>query len=378
MSRSSLQKKLGISLVSLGVFFPLLELALRVGNYWYPLADEPIAIWNRFEDRELRSGKGLHRSEARQLWSPRPGAEVPWGTDERINAGGYRGPLRPLERTPGVLRIAALGDSSTFGLGVAYADTYSAQLEARLAERGIRAEVLDFGVIGYSIRQGFERYKAVVRAHRPDVVIAAFGAVNDHLPAQGGLPEAEKVAIDPTGQGRWDQLVLDARQGLRTAHLLCRLADVLRGLESQRTLEFEATHRRHTVEQHVGKPRFDKQGGVRRVSLEDFRACFLEFEAAVEADGARLVVVSMPRMWEAEEQGPVLCDYSHLIAELAGGECLPLVDARQAFRDAGPTAEEDLFADFFHPSPNGHSLLAWLLAETIAELLPPPGSAGAR
>jgi lysophospholipase L1-like esterase len=372
MSLSTVCKKLAISLISLGVFFPLLELSLRRAGYWYPLADEPIAIWNRLEDRELRSGKGLHQTEPRQLWSPRPGAEVPWGTDERINAAGYRGPLRPVQRTPGTLRIAALGDSSTFGLGVAYADTYSAQLEARLAERGIRAEVLDFGVIGFTIRQGLERYRAIVRAYRPDVVVAAFGAVNDHLPAQGGLAEVDKVMVDPTEQGRWDQLWLDARQGLRTVHLLARLADRLRGLESERDLEFAATQRRERVEQHVGKPRFDKQGGVRRVSLDDFRACFLELEAAVAADGARLVVLSMPRMQEAEQQGPVMCDYSHLIAELAGGGCLPLIDARQAFLDAGPTAEDDLFADFFHPSANGHTLLAWLLTEAITELVPPP------
>jgi lysophospholipase L1-like esterase len=51
---------------------------------------------------------------------------------------------------PGVVRILAVGDSWTFGLGVDLSETWPKQLERALAERGIKAEVINAGVSGYS------------------------------------------------------------------------------------------------------------------------------------------------------------------------------------------------------------------------------------
>src|SRR5687768_5026314 len=124
MSRSRIQKGLTLSLLSLvGVLAVLgiLEVVLRARGFDFPPAEEPIAIWNPDEDRDLRLGLGLHRSVPRQLWEPRPDALIPpaWTREpERVNESAYRGPERAEPKPAGTLRIATLGDSSTFGYAV--------------------------------------------------------------------------------------------------------------------------------------------------------------------------------------------------------------------------------------------------------------------
>src|SRR5262245_42920123 len=48
----------------------------------------------------------------------------------RTNAAGYRGPEFRAEKAPGVVRIACVGDSCTFGLGVREEHTWTRQLES--------------------------------------------------------------------------------------------------------------------------------------------------------------------------------------------------------------------------------------------------------
>ena len=98
-------KRLLIALVSVILCAGALELWLRWNGFEYPPV-EPIQIWNRVEDRDMRLGQGLHEYAGRQLWRPRPGAEIPWGGT--VNELGYRGPVLKPEKTPGVLRIATL------------------------------------------------------------------------------------------------------------------------------------------------------------------------------------------------------------------------------------------------------------------------------
>src|SRR5258705_865774 len=113
-----------IAVASPVVFLALLELGVAVWGFQYPPADSPLA----FVDPLLRVEGGLlHEPSARQIWRPRAGAKIPWGHGDRVNDAGFRGPLLRLEKTPGVLRIATIGDSSTFGHSVAWEETYSAR-----------------------------------------------------------------------------------------------------------------------------------------------------------------------------------------------------------------------------------------------------------
>jgi hypothetical protein len=66
----------------------------------------------------------------------------------RVNTGPQRlrgGDFSP-KPAPGVTRILALGDSTTFGWGVEDHESWPARLQARLDERGLAVEVLNAGV----------------------------------------------------------------------------------------------------------------------------------------------------------------------------------------------------------------------------------------
>lgn len=359
-------KRLALALASLVLFFGAAELLLWWSGFWYPPV-EPIQVWNRVEDKDMRLGRSMHEYTGRQLWRPRAGAEIPWGGS--VNRDGYRGPALQREKTPGVLRIATLGDSSTFGHSVEYQDTYSAQLEKLLDLAGYECEVLDAGVVGFTIRQGLERYDELVRPYRPDIVIEAFGAVNDHLMAIGSVPDKEKIALGLGIGGFWTQIGMTLRQESRVVQFAAKRVDAAKGITSNdRDREFRKQLAESQLERTVGELDWP---GKRRVPLEDFEECLLELQRRVEADGGRLILLSMPRQPAVEKRAPVLVQYSQKVVEVGVRQGLDVVDGRAAFTAALESGRkvEELFADSYHPRPLGHRLLAQELGRVIVARL---------
>jgi len=72
---------------------------------------------------------------------------------------------------PGILRIAIFGDSYTHGDEVVFENTWGYRLQEDLKERGINAEVLNFGVAGYGMDQAFLRWKKDGYRYAPQIVI---------------------------------------------------------------------------------------------------------------------------------------------------------------------------------------------------------------
>ncbi len=362
-------RRLIVSLASLLVFFALLEGGLRLAGFRHPPRKDQLIVWNAHEDVALRQRDGMFRHSARQLWEPRPGSQDSWDEGRTINAAGYRGPELPLEKTPGRLRVATLGDSSTFGMGVRYDESYSGQLPAALAAHGIDAEVLCGGVIGFTIRQGLERYDELIRPYDPDVVVCAFGAVNEHLPAVGGLPDEEKIGVNEAYRSEAARFYRRMRKQVRALHLFAWVGDRLQAeSEEQRVARLREEKRLHELNKRVGEADWE---GQRRVSLDEFTANLERLRQRVEADGATLVVVSMPRHPDCERDAPVLPLYNAAVRDFAGEHDVPLLSARGLIRKqlAQGATWEELFVDFYHPSPRGHALLADKLANVIARAL---------
>ena len=96
--------------------------------------------------------------------------------DDVMNALGYRGPARPHDRTDGTFRVAVLGDSFTFGWGVAADEAWPALLEERLATHlpGTAVEVLNFGVPGYNTWLQLLHWQRVVARYQPDAVLLGY------------------------------------------------------------------------------------------------------------------------------------------------------------------------------------------------------------
>jgi len=126
----------------------------------------------------LKQDEAFLRWDADLGWSPRPHARDAAGT-AHIGAAGIRGEraVAP-EPAPGVLRVATFGDSFTFGDEVGDEETWAYFLERALAERGVAAEVLNFGVNAYGMDQAYLRWARDGRPYRPDVVVYGFQPEN--------------------------------------------------------------------------------------------------------------------------------------------------------------------------------------------------------
>jgi len=154
-------------LIVIGVLLGLtvVEIALRVAGIAPPevRAYDPVRGW------QLKPGAtGLQRSEGH--------AHVV------INTGGFRGPEVAVTKPPGVVRVAVVGDSFTEGMHVPYEQTFCAVMERELSRclpRGLRPQVLDFGVSGYGTAQELLTLREQVWPYAPDLVILAFFPGND-------------------------------------------------------------------------------------------------------------------------------------------------------------------------------------------------------
>ncbi len=324
-----------------------------------PYPEDPIIVWNGPRDREMNSPRGEFRQHPRWLWEPRPGVMV-FGAP--INEGGYRGPYYPPGKSAR-LRIATLGDSSTYGFNVAEDVCWSRCLEAILRAFGCDVEVLNFGVIGFSAVQGERLYRGRVRDYRPDVVVAAFGAVNEAFTTLPGLTDPEKIARVSSLGHRLRQFLL--------RYDFFRLLDGLGGKPAE-----------------AAPP--EAQGTVQRVPLAVFERTLADLNRAVREDGGRLVLVSPPRRRDGEEFLKGLGEeYTAAIRRVAEREGIPLADVREEFRlldrealgegaDRLPKAlESELFADGWHPSLKGHRAFAVTVGQALKEAgllpLPPEG-----
>ncbi len=89
------------------------------------------------------------------------------------NALGYRGEEVELAKPRGVVRILALGDSSTFGQFVDDAETLSAILQTDLRRAGFPVQVINAGVPGTTIVDQFEFLQRSM-ALEPDIVLMTF------------------------------------------------------------------------------------------------------------------------------------------------------------------------------------------------------------
>jgi lysophospholipase L1-like esterase len=96
----------------------------------------------------------------------------------RTNAKGFGGPEVPYGPHPGTYRVLCMGDSSTFGWGVESEEAYPSLLGEELRRRhpGVRVEVVNLGVCGYSSQQGKVLLEREGVRYEPDLVTISYGS----------------------------------------------------------------------------------------------------------------------------------------------------------------------------------------------------------
>jgi len=89
-----------------------------------------------------------------------------------ISSQGLRDRVYELQKNPNVIRIAAMGDSFVFGLGVDSGDTIPKQLEILLNKNSsVGYEVMNCGVFGYNLAQEIRFLNKDILKFNPDIIL---------------------------------------------------------------------------------------------------------------------------------------------------------------------------------------------------------------
>lgn len=90
-----------------------------------------------------------------------------------IKSPGNRGPVIPIQKAQGELRILGMGDSTTFGTGIAAEDTWPAQLATLFLKNGTKATYINSALEGYSLKEINSVYRNLWSQYKSDLVVLA-------------------------------------------------------------------------------------------------------------------------------------------------------------------------------------------------------------
>lgn len=307
----------------------------------------------------------------------RPGSE---DGDTSINEAGFRDREFPQQKPDGVFRIAAIGDSVTFGFDVAQHEAYPKELE-RLLNASVRPgapryEVLNFGVSGYNIPQVVERLRTLVLRYQPDLVLYGY-TLNDpqvfsfEATLLEQTREAGQRALDPVRSGRLGRVLAHSR--------LYRLIRVVL-LDSGRIQgNPDLPHDPGMVANAMGRrDRYFRGLHRNPASRARLEAGFATLGIVARDQGASVLVAVFPLFVDAPDYP--LADIHDLVSDRARAAGLEVVDLQLAFAEAQSRAGVPLHGDLMHPTALGHRVAAHALLLAIAARQPgalDPGGAAA-
>jgi GDSL-like Lipase/Acylhydrolase family len=240
-----------------------------------------------------------------------------------LNAEGFRTAAIDAGKRPGVLRIACIGDSWTFGMNVDQDQTYPARLEALMNAQppgGVReVEVMNFGILGYTSFQGLQLMKARVLALHPDVVVVGFG-MNDSDVA--GYRDKDLLRPGPV---LWRDRVKSVTAHSESLALLKYLAQALR-FRPRPFGEFLKAEAKTDQGKSNDNVNYDELEPWTRVSPHDYDSNLREMIALARGQGARVVLLDN-ELWDGSPYRP-------LLRSISEQEHVPLVDSLQIIADA--------------------------------------------
>ena len=216
------------------------------------------------------------------------------------------------------LRLLALGDSCTFGLGVDDGQTWPAQLEELLRRQEIEADVINAGVPGYTAFQGLRLLETRGLDLKPDLVIVSFG-FND---MDREMPRSDPETARTLAVTQWESLLIRSRlyYGLKQA-----LAPVISRGEDGTT---------------EGRP---------RLAPEEFYETLAAIEARCEAGTMGMIFLVWPYEAQVVNRYADLVNYQAVAARFCRDRGVPAVNLVQAFIEA----KEPLFIDHIHANAAG-------------------------
>lgn len=153
-------------LLCLIVIALIAEIVLRVVR---GVPDNPLAL---IAQENLSQGYSL--CQPNYSFTSRSSVDGEFEYTFTTNQYGYRGPEFPFEKPAGTIRIMAVGDSYTFGVGAQDDETYSALLQQSLRQQGYPVEVINAGVGHASTVRHWDNLLRFHLKYNPDIVVLFF------------------------------------------------------------------------------------------------------------------------------------------------------------------------------------------------------------
>jgi lysophospholipase L1-like esterase len=273
------------------------------------------------------------------------------------------------------LRVLALGDSFTFGVGAGETETFPARLETHLRAAGVPAEVWNAGAPGYGVPDEVAWYERWGVPLRPDVVVIAPFLANDLQDAEPGSPthvvNGELVATG--GEGK------PVRRWLYYHSHLVRLikSSLLEGpLRQKLGLPEPWALRERRAELGLYDPTLPLELEAGEAATDRAVAELARLTARNHARAIAVLVPSLPQVdparWQAlyGELGMDLRDQdprrpNRLFAEIFARHGVPVIDPTDALAAAVARGERVYYARDQHLTPVGYDLLAREVARAV-------------
>ncbi len=289
------------------------------------------------------SGWVLMGQHDTRLWGLPPGATQSRPFVANINEQGFRGEIPVMPKPESVHRLMLVGDSTFFGHGVDDGDTLADQIPAFLTQYGVKAEVVNLGVPGYSTMQTKLELDEVGWQYDPDVLlIGNLWSDNDFAPFTDADLFRTQALFEQTWWGRSSLL-----------RLISASADRARGGSGARIV---------TWMDNDDWP----DEGVRRVPIQDYARNLDDIIRDAGSRGVSSVMLTPcnTHLVDGEVQHTPWTAYFDAQAQVADHHGLLHLRACDVMRATG-LSSDDLFMDSMHFSETGNKVVGRALAKAL-------------
>ncbi len=331
--------------------------------------------WDQVETLTIKMDRGfaheIFEAHDERFWSLKPSITLPsppesqrlsgrlplwWGAAS--NSRGFRNkePVVLPSGEPQVSKrkILCIGDSTTFGAGVAREEAWPNRLETYLDS----TEVINAGVPGYTSYQGLVYLKELLKKQEPNIVIATFGN-NDAWPWDN-YSDQDHARTFKTSRAKQIRRFLLRNSAL--ARLAAHQIQKMSPKPEDSNLESWAPH---VLQNESG----NGSKFIPRVSLNEYAFNIDAMIKLCRSHNVSLYLVVWPWRSQLENQGSPRAAYQEVTRVMALRRNIPVLDVAAHLQAQG-LKPDTLYLDGVHVNPLGNRLVSQFVLRKLAQSPP--------